>query len=197
MEVKPFDLCGNLDTCLAPFRTQARSEGKEFQLSMDVKNRMVKGDPARFGQIVNNLLSNAMKFTRSGERISVSLRQVDEGKRNNYLFVVEDTGAGMSEEFLPKLFAPYEREVRFGAKETMGTGLGMPIVKNLVTRMGGQITVSSALGQGTTFTVTLPFDVGEVLPAPREEQLPAQDMQLEGLTILLAEDNFLDRKSVV
>ena len=106
MEVKPFDLCGNLDTCLAPFRTQARSEGKEFQLSMDVKNRMVKGDPARFGQIVNNLLSNAMKFTRSGERISVSLRQVDEGKRNNYLFVVEDTGAGMSEEFLPKLFDP-------------------------------------------------------------------------------------------
>ena len=192
MEVKPFDLCGNLDTCLAPFRTQARSEGKEFQLSMDVKNRMVKGDPARFGQIVNNLLSNAMKFTRSGERISVSLRQVDEGKRNNYLFVVEDTGAGMSEEFLPKLFDPYEREVRFGAKETMGTGLGMPIVKNLVTRMGGQITVSSALGQGTTFTVTLPFDVGEVLPAPREEQLPAQDMQLEGLTILLAEDNFLN-----
>ncbi len=192
MEVKPFDLCGNLDTCLAPFRTQARSEGKEFQLSMDVKNRMVKGDPARFGQIVNNLLSNAMKFTRSGERISVSLRQVDEGKRNNYLFVVEDTGAGMSEEFLPKLFDPYEREVRFGAKETMGTGLGMPIVKNLVTRMGGQITVSSALGQGTTFTVTLPFDVGEVLPAPREEQLPVQDMQLEGLTILLAEDNFLN-----
>ena len=83
-------------------------------------------------------------------------------------------------------------QVRFGAKETMGTGLGMPIVKNLVTRMGGQITVSSALGQGTTFTVTLPFDVGEVLPAPREEQLPVQDMQLEGLTILLAEDNFLN-----
>ena len=54
---------------------------------------------------------------------------MDEGKRNNYLFVVSDTGTGMSPEFLPKLFDPYEREILFGAKEVMGTGLGMPIVK--------------------------------------------------------------------
>ena len=96
----------------------------------------------------------------------------------------------MSQEFLPKLFDPYEREVRFGAKAVMGTGLGMPIVKNLVARMGGQITVNSTLGQGTVFSVTLPFDVGEE-PQPVLEE-PAEQVQLEGRRILLAEDNFLN-----
>ena len=127
MEIKPFDLCQVLETNVSPFQTQAKNQSKEFSLAIDVKDRMIKGDPARLGQIINNLVSNAMKFTNSGDQVSVSLRQMDEGKRNNYLFVVEDTGAGMSEEFLPKLFDPYEREVRFGAKDIMGTGLACPL----------------------------------------------------------------------
>ena len=191
MEIKPFDLCQVLETNVSPFQTQAKNQGKEFSLAIDVKDRMIKGDPARLGQVINNLVSNAMKFTREGDQVSVSLRQMDEGKRNNYLFVVEDTGTGMSEEFLPKLFDPYEREVRFGAREVMGTGLGMPIVKNLVTRMGGQIAVSSQLGRGTTFSVTIPFDVGE-MPLPVQEHPPRELAQLDGRQILLAEDNFLN-----
>ena len=191
MEIKPFDLCQVLETNVSPFQTQAKNQGKEFSLAIDVKDRMIKGDPTRLGQVINNLVSNAMKFTREGDQVSVSLRQMDEGKRNNYLFVVEDTGTGMSEEFLPKLFDPYEREVRFGAREVMGTGLGMPIVKNLVTRMGGQIAVSSQLGRGTTFSVTIPFDVGE-MPLPVQEHPPRELAQLDGRQILLAEDNFLN-----
>ena len=190
MEIKSFNLCDAMETWCSPFQAQAQAGGKEFSLTMDIKDVMIKGDPARLGQVINNLVSNAMKFTHPGEHVSVSLRQMDEGRRNNYLFVVEDNGAGMSEEFLPKLFDPYEREVRFGAKEVMGTGLGMPIVKNLITRMGGQISVSSTLGQGTTFSVTLPFDVGEV-PAPARAE-PEAEVQLEGRHILLAEDNFLN-----
>lgn len=195
MEVKPFDLVQTLETCLSAFQAQAGSQNKDFQLSVSVKDRMVKGDPARLSQILNNLVSNAMKFTREGDRVSVTLRQMDEGKRSNYLFVVEDTGSGMSEEFLPKLFDPYERETRFGAKDVMGTGLGMPIVKNLVTRMGGQIAVSSALGQGTTFSVTIPFDASEV-PLPEAEREPREIIQLEGRQILLAEDNLLNMEIV-
>ncbi|MCI9156616.1 MAG: response regulator [Lawsonibacter sp.] len=191
MEIKPFDLVQNLETCLSPFRAQAKNQDKDFRLSIDVQNRMIKGDPARLSQIINNLVSNSMKFTRAGDRISVTLRQMDEGKRNNYLFVVSDTGSGMSEEFLPKLFDPYEREVRFGAKEVMGTGLGMPIVKNLVTRMGGQIAVDSVLGEGTTFSVTLPFDVGEA-PLPQPERETQEPGTLTGRHILLAEDNLLN-----
>ncbi len=191
MEIKSFNLVDAMNSWSSPFQAQAQAAGKTFQLSMDVQDVMIKGDPARLGQIINNLVSNAMKFTRSGDRISVTLRQMDEGRRNNYLFIVEDTGAGMSEEFLPKLFDPYEREIRFGAKEVMGTGLGMPIVKNLVTRMGGQITANSTLGKGTVFSVTLPFDVGEAPQAgPAEEAPPAA--QLENRHILLAEDNFLN-----
>ena len=196
MEIKPFDLVQTLETSLSAFQTQAKAQDKDFQLSVSVKDRMVKGDPARLGQIINNLVSNAMKFTQAGDRLSVTLRQMDEGKRSNYLFVVEDTGAGMSEEFLPKLFDPYERETRFGAKDVMGTGLGMPIVKNLVARMGGQIAVSSTLGQGTTFSVTIPFDASEApLPEPKHE--PQEIIRLEGRHILLAEDNLLNMEIVI
>lgn len=191
MEIKPFDLVQTLETYLAPFQTQAREQNKTFQLSIDIQNRMIKGDPARLGQIINNLVSNSMKFTQSGDSLTVTLRQMDEGKRNNYLFLVEDTGSGMSADFLPKLFDPYEREVRFGAKEVTGTGLGMPIVKNLVTRMGGQIAVSSTLGKGTTFSVTIPFDVSET-PSPESEHEPAEVTPLKDRQILLAEDNLLN-----
>lgn len=191
MEIKSFNLVDSMQTWSAPFQSQAKASGKDFRLSMDVKDVMIKGDPARLGQIINNLVSNAMKFTKSGDKISVTLRQMDEGRRNNYLFTVEDTGSGMSEEFMPKLFDPYEREIRFGAKEVMGTGLGMPIVKNLITRMGGQITVSSTLGKGSVFSVTLPFDVGDAPQAAPEEKAPPA-AQLENWHILLAEDNFLN-----
>ena len=172
-------------------QAQAQAAGKDFQLSIQIKNRIIKGDPARLGQIVNNLVSNAMKFTSRGDRISISVRQMDEGRRNNYLFTVSDTGAGMSEEFLPKIFEPYEREILFGAKAVMGTGLGMPIVKNLISRMGGQITVSSTLGKGSTFSATIPFDVGEILQ-PAQEETHQELIQLDGRRILLAEDNFLN-----
>ena len=191
MEIKSFDLQDSMETWASPFLTQATADGKTFSLSIDIKDRNIKGDPARLGQVINNLVSNAMKFTRAGDSITVTLRQMDEGRRNNYLFTVADTGAGMSEDFLPKLFEPYEREVRFGAKTVMGTGLGMPIVKNLVSRMGGQITVNSALGKGTTFSVTLSFDVGEA-PQPAAETLPTAQVQLANRQILLAEDNFLN-----
>ena len=191
MEIKSFDLQDSMETWASPFLTQATADGKTFSLSIDIKDRNIKGDPARLGQVINNLVSNAMKFTRAGDSITVTLRQMDKGRRNNYLFTVADTGAGMSEDFLPKLFEPYEREVRFGAKTVMGTGLGMPIVKNLVSRMGGQITVNSALGKGTTFSVTLPFDVGEA-PQPAAETLPTAQVQLANRQILLAEDNFLN-----
>ena len=191
MEIKPFDLQDSIETWASPFQAQAQAAGKDFQLSIQVKNRIIKGDPARLGQIINNLVSNAMKFTNRGDRVSISVRQMDEGRRNNYLFTVSDTGAGMSEEFLPKIFEPYEREIRFGAKAVMGTGLGMPIVKNLVSRMGGQITVNSTLGKGTTFSATIPFDVGEILQ-PTQEETHQELVQLAGRRILLAEDNFLN-----
>lgn len=101
----------------------------------------------------------------------------------------------MSEEFLPHLFEPYEREIRFGAKNVLGTGLGMPIVKNLISQMGGQITVHSVLGEGSRFCVALPFTVSScALP---EAQTPTSFEGLSGKRILIAEDNPLNMEIVI
>lgn len=185
-----FNICETLEICASPFQTQAREENKTFELKMDTPNPAVCGDSFRLTQILNNLISNALKFTHSGDSITVSLRQIDAQNYTKYLFIVEDTGPGMSEEFLPHLFEPYERETRFGAKNVAGTGLGMPIVKNLISQMGGQITVDSKLGKGSRFSVALPFTVSTAtVPA---SQTPSSFDGLKGKKILLAEDNPLN-----
>lgn len=190
-----FNICETLESCIAPFQTQAQDNNKIFELHMDVKNPVVCGDPFRLTQILNNLISNAVKFTQPGDRITVSLRQTKALEHNKYLFTIEDTGAGMSEEFLPHLFEPYEREIRFGAKNVLGTGLGMPIVKNLISQMGGQITVHSVLGEGSRFCVALPFTVSScALP---EAQTPTSFEGLSRKRILIAEDNPLNMEIAI
>lgn len=149
---------------------------------------MVLGDPFRISQIMNNLLSNAFKFTQKGDTVAVEVKQLSFQEQIKYQIVVRDTGLGMSKEFLPKIFEPYARETRFSAGQVMGTGLGMPIVKNLVTQMSGQIQVESQLGKGTTFTVELPFQSAEQEEHPCGGTLD-NPISLEGKHILLAEDN--------
>lgn len=194
LENSTFNLCDTLMTCVSPFELQAKSEGKIFKVETNVYSPVVCGDPLRLTQILNNLISNAVKFTERGDCITVSLKQVKRSRHGRYMFVVEDTGAGMSKEFLPRLFEPYERERRFGAQNVAGTGLGMPIVKNLISQMGGEITVESQLGKGTRFNVMLPFSVSAA-EAPTEKQETDLD-GLAGKRILLAEDNPLNMEIV-
>ena len=182
------DLRACVEECAEPFRVQAQTEGKTLALSFDLKQSWVEADGFRIQQILNNLLSNAFKFTERGDRIGLEVRQMDEGEYAKYQFVVTDTGIGMAPEFLPRLFEPYSRELRFSAKRAVGTGLGMPITKNLVAQMDGEITVDSQPGAGSSFTVVLPF-----ARADREEEQqtvrPAEEVSLAGRRILLAEDN--------
>lgn len=192
LENNTFNLCDTLKTCVSPFEIQAKAEGKQFEVEMDVPSPIVCGDASRLIQILNNLISNAVKFTEAGDRIKVILDQV---KKDRYAFVVEDTGSGMSEEFLPRLFEPYEREKRFGAQNVAGTGLGMPIVKNLISRMGGEITVDSTLGKGTRFIVILPFSVGQSEAVPERKETDYG--RLEGKHVLLVEDNVLNTEIVM
>lgn len=189
------DLEACIQECAATFRLQAEAEKKQFQVDCSVKNKHVIGDPARINQVLNNLLSNAFKFTAAGDRVTLSLRQFDGMGRSQYQFVVKDTGMGMSEDFLPHLFEPYARETRFSTRQISGTGLGMPIVKNLVTEMSGQIHVDSALGQGTTFTVTIPFaPSGDAAAAGSsiKKEPPVKEFSLKGKKLLLAEDNVIN-----
>ena len=107
---------------------------------------------------MNNLLSNALKFTLKGDYISVKVSQIEVQSSLMYKVVVADTGIGMSKEFLSRLFTPYQQEVRFGDRKIFGTGLGISITKKLVSRMCGQIMVESMLGKGSVFTLMLPFE---------------------------------------
>lgn len=194
LENSTFHLCDTLENCVSPFQIQAENEGKKFETKINVSSPMVCGDSSRLTQILNNLISNALKFTETGDSIKVSLKQVKKSRHGRYVFVIEDTGIGMSEEFLPRLFEPYEREKRFGAQSVAGTGLGMPIVKNLVSRMGGEITVDSTLGKGTRFSVMLPFSVSSEEEAAEKEEIDFTE--LKGKRVLVAEDNPLNMEIV-
>ena len=189
LDDRQFDLKDCIEECAAPFRVQAGEEGKDFRVTCRLERPVVLGDPFRLSQIMNNLLSNAFKFTQRGDSIGVEVCQLDFQGRAKYRIVVRDTGLGMSREFLPQIFEPYARETRFSPGQVVGTGLGMPIVKSLVTQMSGQIQVESTLGEGTVFTVELPFQSVGRESGPTADQASAEPVSLEGKHILLAEDN--------
>ncbi|NBJ92048.1 response regulator [bacterium 1xD42-62] len=160
--------------------------------TVDVVNEHILCDKLRLNQILLNLLSNAMKFTKPGGMISVRILQ----KKNTpegyaaYEFQVKDTGIGMSPEFLKHVFDPFERERTSTASGIQGTGLGMAITKNIVDMMGGTVSVESELGKGTTFVVSLQFKTcsGPV----RKETIP----ELTGLRALVVDDDFNTCSSV-
>lgn len=151
-------------------------------------------DEQRVKQIFVNLLSNAVKFTPSGGRIDFIMELVSEDAHTiRDKFVIRDTGIGMSEAFLSRLFEPFAQENRTpGAKE--GTGLGLFIVKSLVELMGGSISVESQVDRGTEFTVYLNFPLAEHAPdAPAAISSPAVHLPA-GLHVLLCEDHPLNAK---
>lgn len=192
LDTHRFDLRQCVEECLENFRLQAQREGKTLEFQFQVRDAQLLGDSFRVSQILNNLLSNGVKFTSQGGTVSLAVSQVSEGEIGKYKFVVKDTGVGMSPEFLKRLYEPYAREMRFSARQAAGTGLGMAITKNLVSQMEGEIHVESQPGKGTTFTVLLPFAVapeqtGESVAEPQEAPFT-----LEGLQVLLAEDNELN-----
>lgn len=175
--------------CAAPFEIQARDQGKEMSVEVDVTDDWVTGDPVRLGQVVNNLLSNALKYTRPGDSIRLALEQGRAGDVGSYRITVADTGIGMAPEYLDHLFEVYSREQRFGTVKATGTGLGMPITKNLVGQMGGDIRVESEVDHGTTFVVTLPFAVARDEAAGSAAGAGDPLERVAGLRVLVAEDN--------
>ena len=189
LDNRSFDLGACVKECLEPFRVQAEREHKTLNVQLSLSGRPILGDSFRIQQILNNLLSNAFKFTQEGAVISLSVTQMDHSEISKYKFVVSDTGIGMSPEFLKRLYEPYARELRFSAKQAAGTGLGMSITKNLISQMDGEIQVESQPGKGSVFTVILPFPAGPELPSASLPDKQAQAVSLNGLHILLAEDN--------
>lgn len=171
---------------------QAVEKGLTFTIPLvDITDTVLIGDSLRLNQVLINLLSNALKFTPAGGQIRLEIQQIQ--KKNGRVrlrFTVSDTGIGMSEEFMDRLFLPFEQEHSSASRQNGGTGLGMSIAKNLITLMGGTISVKSKLEQGTTFTVELDFDVVE----KDEAAATANHQELESLKVLVADD---DRDSCI
>lgn len=166
---------------------QAVSKGLSFTVPLvDLTDTLLVGDSLRLNQILLNLLSNALKFTPEGGSIRLEIRQLQRtDSRVRLSFVVSDTGMGMSKEFMAHVFTPFEQENITAARSLGGTGLGMAITKNLVTLMGGTISVKSEVGSGSTFTVELDFE----LPEGEKKVHLLRQPALESLKVLVSDDD--------
>ncbi len=167
-------------------QSDVKSKQLEFYIdTLDVTNETIICDKLRLNQVLLNILSNAMKYTKPGGMVSVRVAQTAEAAdgRATYKFSVKDTGIGMSPEFLKHVFEPFEREQTSTVSGIQGTGLGLAITKNIVDMMGGTIEVESEVGKGSEFIVTFSFRVAD---APVEVQ---RLEQLENLKALVVDDD--------
>lgn len=202
LDYSEMDIVQCIEETVSMFTVPAEQEKKHLLLKTDVEHRKVYSDAYRLNQIMNNLLSNAFKYSPEGAEVRVVVKEAaSHGNHSKYQISVSDTGYGMSEEFLERIFEPFARETVLAPKRISGTGLGMPIVKSFVQQMNGEITVQSRQGEGSTFVVTIPL---QILPEEEDGRSEAdgitQEKQtgerreksarpLEGKNILVAEDN--------
>lgn len=152
------------------------------------------GSPLHLRQILLNLFSNAAKYNKENGTIETHAEEIacDENTAT-FRFTIRDTGIGMSEDFVNnELFEPFTQEKQGARTQYQGTGLGMSIVKELIEKMNGTITVESVLGEGSAFTVTLPFEIDKHPSAQAAANGAADETALHGLKVLLAEDNELN-----
>lgn len=196
IEYSETDLKQAVQSCAESFWVLAEKEKKNFTVDFELYDSLVFCDSFRLVQVVNNILSNAFKYSKQGDSVSLLLRQLEHKKISKFLIEVKDTGIGMSKEFLDKIFVPYERESHFGAREVLGTGLGMPIVKNIVSNLGGEIKVTSELGKGTCVSIIFSF---ELVQNVREKAKTENELNFDfsGLRALIAEDNQINMEIAV
>lgn len=182
------------DTLFNVFTEMMMAKGITFTREINVVHPNVYCDPTKLREVFINILSNAYKYTNSGGKVHMSLREIPSNREGWALYetTISDTGMGMSEDFIPQIFDEFSRENTTTANKIEGTGLGMPIVKRLVELMDGTIRVSSVKGVGSTFIVTLPHRISE----EESEEMPpvaeANESVFKGKRILLAEDNDLN-----
>lgn len=193
--------------CLAELlhelQTIVHTDVYDKQLNYDVINnsdtgRIIIGDKLRLNQILLNLVSNAIKFTPKGGRITLRINEeLTDDNQVLYQIDVEDTGIGMSKDFLPHVFEPFVREQTSTISKIQGTGLGLSITKKLIDLMGGSITVQSVEGRGTVFSVSLSFEISEQAESKLEPQCNVSEQKrisFEGKRVLLVEDNELNQE---
>lgn len=184
------------DTLYSLFDAQMKEKGIEFTRSVEVEHTEVICDATKLREIFLNILSNALKYTPSGGRVTMRLTEVPSHKAGYAMYrtEIEDTGIGMSEDFLPNMFDEFTRERSSTESRVNGTGLGMAIVKRLVDFLDGTIKVESQVGKGTKFTVTIPHRIADKRDNVQsiESDCVFDAEKFKGKRILLAEDNELN-----
>ncbi len=159
----------------------------------EIIHRNLIGSPGYVKRVMMNILSNAVKYNRENGHIYISCVEIPSEQPETAImkFVCRDTGIGMAEEFQKHIFEPFAQEHAGSRTKFAGTGLGMPITKKLVEKMGGTIMFKSKEGVGTTFVIRVPFRI-DLATDKRKEQKDASEKTIKGLHILLAEDNELN-----
>ncbi len=190
---EPFNLHEVLEEVIVVIEKLAIEQGIIVtQNDMDVTHWNLIGSEPHVKRLIMNILSNAVKYNKKNGSITISCHELPSTTKDQALieFTCSDTGIGMSEEYQKKIYEPFTQENNGIHSKYGGTGLGMPIVKGLVTKMNGTITFDSIEGQGTTFVVTIPFEINTELDKKENENKPTYSIQ--GLNILLVEDNELN-----
>jgi len=186
LEIEEFDAAALMRSVQAAFSALADRKGLKLVLDMEAgAGGLRSGDAARLRQIVNNLVSNALKFTEAGE-VRVEVRGEGPGGRDGLRIAVRDTGIGIPAEILPRLFQTFTQADASTTRRFGGTGLGLAICHELAALMGGSVTVESVEGEGSCFDLALPLRRVDAVDA---EEAVADTAQERPLKILAAEDN--------
>ena len=185
-----------VDAMNTVFESSLTKKSLEYQCSLNVVHDQILCDKTKMEEIILNVVSNSIKYTNPHGKITVSIDELDseDEKNADYKVVVEDNGIGMSQDYLPHIFEEFSREHTSTETRVAGTGLGLPIVKSLVDRMGGTIEVESEEGKGTRFIMKFSFPVSSENQVREEEKQNIPDIteKLKEKQILLAEDNDLN-----
>lgn len=191
-----YEVIGNISQLVcSAFAAEASRKNIELNKIVNVEHKHIIVDSTKMQEILSNLISNAIKYTSAGGKVTIDTKELPYDKEGYVLIQtkVSDTGIGMSEEFLPSLFELFTRERNTTLSKIPGTGLGMAIVKNFVDLMNGSIEVESELGKGSTFTITIPHKIVNKDYTYRNiESSNEFDIDFMGKRILLAEDNKLN-----
>lgn len=191
MEFQPLNPMAILRQCLGSFRPSVDSKHIDLSLSEQpsAANPNILGNHTALSRIYTNIISNAIKFTPEGGRVSV--RASVDSSGHALIIECEDSGIGIPESMMSKLFSRYSKVSRQGTQGERGTGLGLIITRELIESHGGQLGVRSREGQGSTFTITLPLTATASPPAPDQ---PAPQPLTRSLHILAAEDDAVNMK---
>ena len=198
LDLNPVNLDENGDDIVSMLTSLAEKKNVRFEfVRHDVKNRYVYVDFLRMNQVIINVVSNAVKYTPSGGSVLVDISEIPSDREGYgmYQFIIQDTGIGMSPEYLQHLFDEFSRERTSTVSKQQGTGLGLAITKRIVDMMEGSIDVESKVGEGTKFTIRIPLRIQKNPEAVEQVRFMHSEREIisfEGFRVLVVEDNELN-----